>query len=346
MSPFGFILTFFGAILVFGAIFYTQKKISLFFRFCIFFTGVSLILFTAFPSILRKLGLLFGLERGADLLVYVSVAILLYSVVFLLQKNAILSTKITRVIRAMTLQSVADFPIISTKTALVMACYNEESVIADTIEKIFSFDKNLAIVVIDDGSQDNSLVILQKLSAKFSNLRILHHSQNLGQWAALETGFEYIRQGNIESEYIVTFDADGQMDIEDLPKMLEIFKKNPEISAVLGSRFLEQKSYNMPFFRKILLKTGIIFTNLVSGIHLTDTHNGYRVFRKNILPKIRISLDGMSHASEILDIIAREKIPFRECGVKILYSDYSLHKGQKSSNSVKIAFNIIFKKFF
>ena len=48
------------------------------------------------------------------------------------------------------------------------------------------------------------------------------------------------------------------MDIEDLPKMLEIFKKNPEISVVLGSRFLEQKSYNMPFFRKILLKTGII----------------------------------------------------------------------------------------
>ena len=181
MSPFGFILTFFGVILIFGAIFYTQKKISLFFRFCIFFTGVSLILFTAFPSILRKLGLLFGLERGADLLVYASVAILLYSVVFLLQKNAILSTKITRVIRTMTLQSVADFPIISTKTALVMACYNEESVIADTIEKIVSFDKNLAIVVIDDGSQDNSLVILQKLSAKFSNLRILHHSQNLGQ---------------------------------------------------------------------------------------------------------------------------------------------------------------------
>ena len=158
-----------------------RKKFRSFSVFVFFFTGVSLILFTAFPSILRKLGLLFGLERGADLLVYASVAILLYSVVFLLQKNAILSTKITRVIRTMALQSVADFPIISTKTALVMACYNEESVIVDTIEKIFSFDKNLAIVVIDDGSQDNSLVILQKLSAKFSNLRILHHSQNLGQ---------------------------------------------------------------------------------------------------------------------------------------------------------------------
>ncbi len=346
MSPFGFILTFFGIILIFGAIFYTQKKISLFSRFCIFFTGASLILFTAFPSILRKLGLLFGLERGADLLVYASVAVLLYSVVFLLQKNSILSSKVTRVIRTMTLQSVADFSIISTKTALVMACYNEESVVAQTIEKIFEFDKDLAIVVVNDGSHDNSLAILQKLSAKFPNLRILHHPQNLGQWAALETGFEYIRQWNIKADYIVTFDADGQMDITDLPKMLAILRENPEISVVLGSRFLEKQSDNMPIFRKILLKTGIIFTNLVSGIRLTDTHNGYRVFRKNILPKIRISLDGMSHASEILDIIAHEKIPFRECGVKILYSDYSLYKGQKSSNSLKIAFNIIFKKFF
>ena len=181
MSPFGFILTFFGTILIFGAIFYTQKKISLFFRFCIFFTGVSLILFTAFPSILRKLGFLFGLERGADLLVYASVAVLLYSVVFLLQKNSILSAKITRVIRTMTLQSVADFSIISTKTALVMACYNEESVVAQTIEKIFEFDKDLTIVVVNDGSHDNSSAILQKMSAKFSNLRVLHHAQNLGQ---------------------------------------------------------------------------------------------------------------------------------------------------------------------
>ena len=102
----------------------------------------------------------------------------------------------------------------------------------------------------------------------------------------------------------------------------------------------------MPIFRKIILKIGIIFTRLISGISLTDTHNGYRVFRKNILEKIRISLDGMGHASEILDIIAEDKITFKEYGVKILYTDYSLHKGQSSSNSIKIALKMIFRKIF
>lgn len=155
-----------------------------------------------------------------------------------------------------------------------------------------------------------------------------------------------IRRGIIDTELVATFDSDGQMDITDLPKMAEILEKNQEIDIVLGSRFLEKSPKNMPFFRKIIIKIGIIFTRMISGISLSDTHNGYRVFRKNILSKMRISLDGMGHASEILDIISREKIAFREFGVNISYTEYSLDKGQKSGNSIKIVMKMLLRKFF
>lgn len=136
------------------------------------------------------------------------------------------------------------------------------------------------------------------------------------------------------------------MKITDLPKMIAFLNEHKQISILLGSRFLGEKPENMPIIRKFILLLGILFTKIISGISLTDTHNGYRVMRKNILQKMRITMDGMGHASEILDIIAREKIPFREFPVKIVYTDYSLHKGQSGSNGIKIALRMIFKKLF
>lgn len=266
-------------------------------------------------------------------------------VLFLLQKNEKLSNRITHIIREMALQNTQIFWK-KTQTTIVMAAYNESAIIAETIEKIFKKNPNDAIIVINDGSRDATLDILKNLQKKFANLIVISHSQNLGQWAALETGFEYIRRRYIETDFVSTFDADGQMEIADLSKMTDFLANNPQTDIVLWSRFLWEKSIDMPFFRKIILKIGIIFTKIFSRIQLTDTHNGFRVFRSSALGKIRISLDGMGHASEILDIISREKLNFHEMPVTIHYTAYSLHKGQKTSNSIKIALQIIFKNFF
>ena len=82
----------------------------------------------------------------------------------------------------------------------------------------------------------------------------------------------------------------------------------------------------MPFMRRVILRLGILFTFFISHIHLSDTHNGYRVFRSRILKDLRITLDGMGHASEILDIVAEKKIKYVEIPVTIDYSEYTLAK--------------------
>ena len=102
----------------------------------------------------------------------------------------------------------------------------------------------------------------------------------------------------------------------------------------------------MPLAKRVVLKLGIIFTFLLSHIHLSDTHNGYRVITAKALKKIRLTIDGMGHASEILDIIASQKLTYKEVPVNIQYTEYSMKKGQRIGNAFNIATRMIWNKFF
>jgi hypothetical protein len=98
--------------------------------------------------------------------------------------------------------------------------------------------------------------------------------------------------------------------------------------------------------RGLILHCGIIFTNIISRIRLTDTHNGLRALAENAYSHIEIQHRGMEHASEIIDEISRHRLRYTECPVTILYSEYSRQKGQKTSNFIRIALKIILKKIF
>ena len=124
----------------------------------------------------------------------------------------------------------------------------------------------------------------------------------------------------------MTFDADGQHDIVDMMKFEEAFDADDTLDVVIGSRFITKTQTNVPLLRRCILWGGRIFTSLVSGIHLTDAHNGYRMFRVTTLEKIRITMDGMEYASELIDQIATHGYRFREVPVNIHYDDYTLSK--------------------
>ena len=116
--------------------------------------------------------------------------------------------------------------------------------------------------------------------------------------------------------------------------------------VIFGSRFLQKSETNVPFFRKIVLFLGKIFTFLVSGIYLTDTHNWLRWFRFEALKKIHLKMDSMAYASELIDEVRKNNIKYTEVFVVIKYTDYSLQKWQSSLNAINIAFKVIYNKFF
>lgn len=222
-------------------------------------------------------------------------------------------------------------------TFIIIPAYNEGKVIGKVIADIKK-EGFSNIIVIDDGSTDDTF-----FQAKKAGAIVLRHIINLGQGASLQTGFDFFLK-KTKGEICVTYDADGQFNPKEIKKMVNFLNKN-KLDVVLGSRFLG-KAINISFFKKITLKFGIIFTKIFSGINLTDTHNGFRAFTRKALQKIKISQNGMAHASEIIHQIVGNNIEFREYPVTVYYDKYHKIKGQKITNSLNIVFNLIFDRIF
>ena len=218
---------------------------------------------------------------------------------------------------------------------IVIAAFQEQTVIGDVVRALTC--EGLHVIVVDDGSVDHTGKYAQDAGAT-----VLRHLINRGQGAALQTGISYSLKQN--AQYIVTFDADGQHDINDLPAMLDPILTG-RAAFTLGSRFLGNSS-EVPAFRKLILKAAVLFTRLFSQVQLTDAHNGFRVMNAESAQHIDIQLDRMAHASEIIDQLCHSGLPFEEVPITIRYTEYTLAKGQRSSNAIRVAADYLFNKLF
>ena len=215
-------------------------------------------------------------------------------------------------------------------TWVVVPAWRESGIIRRTVSELRRHFVN--VVVVDDGSRDATAA-----EALAAGAVVVRHSVNLGQGAALQTGIEYaLAQG---ADYVATFDADGQHDVEDLLRMCTAVMSEP-LDVVLGSRFAGSAP-GMSTVRRVVLKAAIIFTNLTTGLRLTDAHNGLRIFRAAAVRRIELRQDQMAHASELLSQIRRLGLRYRELPVTITYSDYSLRKGQRLSNGFRILSDLV-----
>ena len=221
------------------------------------------------------------------------------------------------------------------KIYIVIPAYNEENSISGVVKDLKKYNYH-KIIVVDDGSTDNTLKIARQAGAI-----VVRHPINLGQGAALRTGMDLALE--LGADIIVTFDADGQHMAKDINKLIKpVISK--EVDIALGSRFIDNSS-NTPWLKKVLLKIGVFLVFLMYGIMLSDTHNGLRAISRQAAQKISIESRGMEHASEIIGKIKVNRIKFREIPVTIRYSEYSIKKGQRISNSLNIFIKMLTKWF-
>ncbi len=218
-------------------------------------------------------------------------------------------------------------------TWFVIPLYNEEQVIGDVIRALR--ETYPLVVCVDDGSRDNSAA-----EAEAAGAVVVRHPYNMGQGAALKTGVDYARR-DPSMKQVVTFDADGQHQVADAAAMIEKMQAEG-VDCVLGSRFLDSRT-KPGFLKGIVLRMAIVFTNITSGVRLTDTHNGLRVLSRHACDKISIEQNRMAHASEIVSEIGRHDLTYAEYPVHILYTDYSKAKGQPLLNAINIVADLLFK---
>jgi glycosyltransferase involved in cell wall biosynthesis len=212
---------------------------------------------------------------------------------------------------------------------VICAAYNEAAMIGQVVRELSGAGHQ--IVVVDDGSADSTGQI-----ATAAGAHIVSHPLNLGQGAALQTGIDYaLARG---AEFLVTFDADGQHRVTDIPRLIDALQREGADFA-LGSRFLGA-THNVPRLRRWVLYAATMFTRLTTGLRLTDSHNGLRAFSRQGAAAIHLRQNRMAHASEILAEIARSRLRYVEVPVAIDYTAYSLAKGQRLSDSVLILLDL------
>jgi glycosyltransferase involved in cell wall biosynthesis len=213
---------------------------------------------------------------------------------------------------------------------IVVPSFNEATVIGEVISELRSvFDH---VVCVDDGSADGTGEIARQAGA-----HLVRHPINLGQGAAIQTGIEYARS-QPGATMFATFDADGQHRVKDLAAMIDRLAVG-DVDVVIGTRFGRPVGSRPPFLKRVVLQTAARLSRRGRRLGLTDTNNGLRVFNKTVADGLNITMSGMSHATEIVMMIAENEWRVVEEPVEVLYTDYSKSKGQPLLNGVNIIFD-------
>ena len=187
----------------------------------------------------------------------------------------------------------------NSEVLIIVPVFNEELNVNRVVNELKDFFEN--IVIVDDGSNDNTYNLIKSLKVNY-----IKHSLNLGQGAAIESGFKFLLD-NTNCSYGITFDGDGQNRAIDAEMMYKTAKKK-NLDAVIGSRFLNSNlSKEIPFFRKTILRCGNIYEKLFYSINFSDSHNGLRVLSRNLIKNFILPIRNhdMSHATEISYKICR-----------------------------------------
>ncbi|MDE4078810.1 glycosyltransferase family 2 protein [Candidatus Methanosphaera massiliense] len=221
-----------------------------------------------------------------------------------------------------------NIPPITSKIYIILSCYNEEK----TLEKVTSelVERGFYVLIIDDGSMDNSPVIARKLVRKYRG-KVWHyrHAINIGLGGAIQTGIKAALSK--DADIIITFDADGQHNPDDLYNMYPPLQ-NHEADVVIGARDFE----DMPSGRKFGNTVMNHITFLFQGKMVTDSQSGLRAFTADAARKLQLKSPQYGVSSEIIGEIKRRNLKLLEVPMTTIYDKRTIEKGTNTLVGIKI----------
>jgi len=224
---------------------------------------------------------------------------------------------------------------ILTETLVIIPAYNEEKTIYSIVDSIKKEYPAFSIIVIDDGSEDDTARLAFEAGAI-----VLSHPFNMGYGAAIQTGYKYALRNNYK--YLVQIDGDGQHDIKDIRVLFENLRDG-DCEIILGSRFLGCNDYKSPFCRHI----GIIFFRyllcLFSRKKLTDPTTGFQAMNRKVLSIFAQDLFPYDYPdADVIMLLSKLNIKIKEVPVRMYpnQSGKSMH-----NNPFKVTY-YVFKMIF
>ncbi len=194
------------------------------------------------------------------------------------------------------------------KIGALICAYNEEKHISEVVSKSLKHLKN--VIVVNDGSSDNTLKELKKTKA-----RIINFKKNQGKGVALRKGFQYAIRNKFD--YLILLDGDSQHDPDEIPKFLEQIKAGYDL--IIGSR--KRRGSNMPYLRR--------FTNFSTSLLLSakmrkwikDTQSGYRAINVKFLKNLNLRREKYDLETELLIKVIRRGAKVTDVTIKTIYGD-------------------------
>lgn len=221
----------------------------------------------------------------------------------------------------------------------VIPAWNEATRIGRVIEDAKRYADH--VLVVDDGSTDDTAALSTRLGA-----RVIRHAINSGAGAATMTGIAAARA--MGATIVITLDADGQHDPADIPLLLKPVQED-RADIVFANRFGPTKTgrqrNHIPFIRRVANSIGNMLTFLTAGKWLEDSQCGFKALGPKAIEQIDLRMSGFEFCSEIVREAARHTWRIAEIPTKVMYSEYTLAKGQSFSNGIKTAFKILLRSF-
>lgn len=202
---------------------------------------------------------------------------------------------------------------------MIIPVYNEESTIAEVLDRVHAVDLDKEIIVVDDGSTDATLELVRP---KRAVLKHVHESRvNLGKGLAVRIGLTYA-----EGDIVIIQDADLELDPAEYGQLLAPILRG-ETNVVYGSRFKRPSGERPPRGRVLANRVLTGLTNLLYGTSLTDMATAYKVMRTDVLRRIRLDARGFEFEPEVTAKLTR--LGERIIEVPVSYRPRSVAEGKK-----------------
>lgn len=217
--------------------------------------------------------------------------------------------------------------------AVVIPAYNEATRIASVVSAV----KNHAdrVIVVDDGSDDRTGDV-----AKAAGAFVLRHMSNGGAGAATMTGIQAARL--MGATIVITIDADEQHDPSDIPNLLKPLQQDVA-DVVFANRFGQRNK--IPAIRRVFNAIGNLVSFLATGLWVSDSQCGFKAFGPKAVAEINLRMSGFEFCTEIVRETAHHRWRIAEIPTKVIYSEYTLAKGQSFASGVRTAFKILLRSF-
>ena len=216
---------------------------------------------------------------------------------------------------------------------LFLPCYNEEAnlkkVIKDATDILPKIIDEFEILIIDDGSQDRTGEIADNLSSQKKEIRVVHHSKNMGYGAALRSGFKHSTK-----DLVFFTDGDGQFNLDEITKLLPHINR---YEIVTGYRINRRD----PLSRRINASLWNWLVNIIFRVRVRDINCAFKLFQRKIFNSLNLESDGAFINAEIFARARRANYRIKEVGV----NHYPRLKGKQTGANIRVILRA-FKELF